>query len=114
MAATWLHGVNVITLPIMQILSYILSACALLATVTAVISLAVMNYVLGGVDRNTKLSDCRSRAIERFLPIKEEYISKLPPKIARPLRVAQFVYEASSCALLVCILFAFIIKQIST
>lgn len=82
-----------------------------MATVFSVISLVAMNYLLGGVDKNTKLSDARSKAIERYLPIKEEYLSKLPPKIARPLRVAQFIYQTSSCALLVCCLFAFIIMQ---
>ncbi len=72
-----------------------------------------MNYVIGGVGRNIKLSDYNSKAIEILVQIKDEYIDKLPPKSARLLRVAQFGYVASGCSILLCCILAFIIKRIS-
>lgn len=96
-----------------RMLSYILSIWALSSTIAWFASVLTISYVAGTVDPSIKLSDYKSKALEYLVLYKDEYIDRLPPRSARMLRRAQYVYKVSGVSLILCFFSAFVVKKLS-
>lgn len=93
-------------------LTYFLSIWAIGSAIVWYISVLIINYVKSGVGKDVKLSDYKSRALEYIALFKDEYISKLPPKSAAQLRLAQAMYKISGSSLILCCVVTVIVNNV--
>jgi len=98
----------------MKTITLALSIWVVVSTVVGVLSIIAINYIVGSTDKSIKLSNSRNKAIEMFLLVQERYIRNLPQRSAAILRIAQYLFVASGCSIIISLLLAMILRNVAS